>query len=165
MANAGTEAFINIARNPWKFRLFLLSKLPAAYFAGLRIREMDEKHCKVSIPYKWFTRNPFRSTYFACQSMAAEMSTGALAMAHLYKRKLPVSMLVVKVESEYFKKATSLSYYTCEAGEELRTAIEESIQTGEPRTLRVRSEGKNEAGELEAEFYITWSFKAKARII
>lgn len=46
----------------------------------------------------------FRSTYFACLAMAAEMSTGALAMAHLYHSDPPVSMLVVKLESEYFKK-------------------------------------------------------------
>ena len=46
------------------------------------------------------------SFYLFCLSgMAAEMSTGALALTHLYKRKPAVSMLVVKVEAEYFKKA------------------------------------------------------------
>ena len=91
-------------KHPFKFRMFLFSKLPAAWFAGVRIREIDETKCRVTIPYKWLNRNPFRSTYFASLSMAAEMSTGALALAHLYKRKPPVSLLVVKVESEYFKK-------------------------------------------------------------
>jgi hypothetical protein len=43
---------------------------------------------------------------FACLAMAAEMSTGVLAMAHVYKRKPAISMLVVKMEAEYFKKAT-----------------------------------------------------------
>ena len=103
-----TASFIKLMKHPVKFRMFLFSKLPAAFFAGLKVQEADAKHCVVTVPYKWFTKNPFRSTYFACLSMAAEMSTGALAMAHLYKIQPPVSMLVVKVESEYFKKATVL---------------------------------------------------------
>lgn len=141
--------------------MFLLSKLPSAYFSGLRVCEMDEKHCSVTVPYKWFSKNPFRSTYFACLSMAAEMSTGALAMAHLYQSQPAVSMLVVKVESEYFKKATGITTFTCEDGLVIKRTIETAVATQEPQTFKAVSTGKNEKGELVAQFYITWSFKAK----
>src|SRR5215207_4855643 len=97
--------FFSIIKHPLKFRMFLLSSLPSAYFSGVRVKEIDEKKCVVSVPYKWFSKNPFRSTYFACLSMAAEMSTGALAMACLYKRVPAVSMLVISVNSNYIKKA------------------------------------------------------------
>lgn len=147
--------------HPVKFRMFLFSRLPSAYFAGVRIRQIDGKKCTVSVPYKWFSQNPFRSTYFACLSMAAEMSTGALAMAHLYKKNPPVSMLVVKVESEYFKKATGITTFICNDGAVFETAIEESIATGEPRVVRAQSTGRNAAGDIIAEFFITWSFRAK----
>jgi hypothetical protein len=159
--NPHTASFIKILKHPVKFRMFLFTKLPAAFFAGVRVREADEKKCRVTVPYKWLSQNPFRSTYFACLSMAAEMSTGALAMAHLYKINPPVSMLVVKVESEYFKKATGRTSFLCEDGDLFQKAIEETISTGEARTLRARSVGTNKEGELVAEFYITWSFKAK----
>jgi hypothetical protein len=159
--NPDTAAFIKLLKHPIKFRMFLLSRLPNAFFAGLRIRKVDENSCCVSVPYKWFTKNPFRSTYFACLSMAAEMSTGTLAMAHLYKRKPVVSMLVVKVESEYFKKATRRTNFICEDGLMIKQTIEEAIATGEPKIFRSKSVGKNENGEVIAEFYITWSFKAK----
>jgi len=148
-------------KHPVKFRMFLFTKLPAAYIAGVRVREVDEKKCVATVPYKWLSQNPFRSTYFACLSMAAEMSTGALAMAHLYKINPPVSMLVVKVESEYFKKATGRTSFVCEDGELFQKTIEETIATGEPKTLRAKSVGANKEGEIVAEFYITWSFKAK----
>jgi hypothetical protein len=159
--NPHTATFIKTMKHPVKFRLFLLAKLPSAYFAGVRVKEVDENHCKVTVPFKWYTQNPFRSTYFACLSMAAEMSTGALAMAHLYKRTPPVSMLVVKVESEYFKKATGRTSFVCEDGPVFEKAIEESIKTGEPRIVRAKSLGRNSEGEVVAEFYVTWSFKAK----
>jgi len=161
--NPNTANFTKLMKHPVKFRMFLFTKLPAAFMAGVRVRELTEKKCIASVPYKWLSQNPFRSTYFACLSMAAELSTGALAMAHLYKIDPPVSMLVVKVESEYFKKATSRTYFVCEDGALFEKAIEETIATGEARTLKAKSIGKNKDGEVVAEFYITWSFKAKNR--
>lgn len=161
--NPNTPAFIKLMKHPVKFRMFLFTKLPAAFIAGVRVREVDEKHCVVTVPFKWLSQNPFRSTYFACLSMAAEMSTGALAMAQLYKINPPVSMLVVKVESEYFKKATGRTSFVCEDGALFQQAVEETIATGEARTVRARSVGTNKEGEVVAEFYITWSFKAKSK--
>jgi hypothetical protein len=70
-------------------------------------------------------------------------------------------MLVVKTEGEYFKKAIDKTTFVCEAGREIEKMINEATATGESRTVRARSIGKNKAGELVAEFYITWSFKAK----
>ena len=159
--NPHAEDFIKLTSHPVKFRIFLFSKLPSAFFAGVRIKEIDEKKCIVTVPYKWFSQNPFRSTYFACLSMAAEMSTGSLSMMQVYKRKPLVSMLVVKVESEYFRKAVGKTIFTCEDGEMIANAIEESISTGEARIVRARSVGRNKNGETVAEFYITWSFKVK----
>lgn len=159
--SAQTE-FIQLVKHPVRFRMFLFWKLPSAYFAGVRVRYIDEETCKVSIPFKWFSQNPFRSTYFACLSMAAEMSTGALGMLHLHKRKPPVSMLVVKVESEYFKKAVGRTTFICNDGLLIKQAIEDAVATGEPRTVRAASTGFNERDEKVAMFYVTWSFKAKS---
>jgi hypothetical protein len=144
-----------------KFRLFLLSKLPSAYFTGVRIKDADEDKCITTVPYKWFSKNPFRSTYFASLAMAAEMSTGTLALIHLYKRKPSVSMLLTKLEAGYFKKATSETSFVCNDGQLIRLAIEESVATGEARTVRAKSTGMNGNGEIIAEFFITWSFKAR----
>jgi hypothetical protein len=160
--NPHTAAFIRLMKHPVKFRVFLLSKLPSAYFTGVRVKEVDEKKCVTTVPYKWFSKNPFRSTYFASLAMAAEMSTGALSMAHLYKRKPSVSMLLVKLEAEYFKKATGKTSFTCEDGELINKTIEASVATGEARAIRARSTGRNKEGEIVAEFFITWSFKARS---
>ena len=70
-------------------------------------------------------------------------------------------MLVVKVESSYFKKATGRTSFTCSDGPVFQQAIEETIQTGESRTVQAKSVGINKDGEVVAEFLITWSFKAK----
>ena len=136
-------------------------KLPAAFFSGVRVREIDEQHCVVTVPYKWFSQNPFRSTYFACLAMAAEMSTGSLAMAHVYKRVPAVSMLVVKFEANYFKKATGRTRFECMDGALLLNAIEKAIATREPQVCVTTSTGTNKQGEKVAECQITWSFKSR----
>lgn len=159
MSNA--ELFFKLVKHPFKFRVFLFSKLPAAYFSGVRVRDVDETKCSVTIPFKWFTQNPFRSTYFASLSMAAEMSTGTLALAQIYKRNPPVSMLVIKVESHYFKKAADKTTFICEDGLLIKQAVEDSIATGEGKTVTAKSVGRNKAGEVVAEFFVTWSFKGK----
>lgn len=158
-----TKTFIKKMKHPVQFRMFLFAKLPAAFWAGVRVKELNEEKCVATVPYKWLSQNPFRSTYFACLSMAAEMSTGALAMAHLYKSNPPVSMLVVKVESEYFKKATGRTLFLCEDGKLFQQAVEETIATGEPGTVKAKSVGTNKDGEVVAEFFITWSFKVKRK--
>ncbi len=155
--------FTRTATNPFLFRLYLLSRLPSAFFAGLKVSHLDTEACTVTVPYKWFTRNPFRSTYFACLAMAAEMSTGALVMNLVYKRNPPISMLVIHLEAIYAKKATGRTRFTCTDGPAIQSAIQAAITTGEGQTVRARSAGANANGDLVAEFYITWSFKVKSK--
>src|SRR6476646_12118797 len=157
------NAFIDLVKHPVKFRMFLFSKLPAALFSGVRLKYVDEEKCEVVVPFKWFTRNPFRSTYFACLSMAAEMSTGILAMANVYGRKPRVSMLVLKVNGDYKKKATGKAVFTCDQGKEIKEIVDAAVASGEGKSIQLKSIGRNEEGEVVAEFEIVWSFKRSNR--
>lgn len=153
--------FLQLVKHPLKFRLFMLMKLPSAFFSGVRVVEVSEEQCQVSVPFKWFSQNPFRSTYFACLAMAAEMSTGILAMAQTWQRKPAVSMLVTGLEAIYTRKATGKTIFTCMDGVGIRETVERAVTTGEAQTIKVKSVGTNRSGEEVAVFYITWSFKSK----
>ena len=153
--------FIQQMTHPFKSRMFLFLKLPAAYFSGVRIKSISDERCEVTVPYKWFSQNPFRSTYFACLAMAGEMSTGILCLMQIFERKPSVSMLVVNLEANYIKKAVDLTTFTCEDGKAIELLVDETIATGESKSFKAKSVGRNEAGEIIAEFFITWSFKAK----
>lgn len=155
------NAFMSMVRNPLKFRFFLLTKIPAAFFSGVNIKSITEDKCIVTVPYKWFSTNPFKSTYFACLAMAAEMSTGALAMAHIYKRVPSVSMLIIDMTAAYYKKATNITTFVCKDGIAIRDAIEEAIASDGTNSITIKSSGTNEAGEIVAEFSFTWSFKVR----
>jgi len=158
---AATAQFFSLTGSRLKFAAFLLKKLPAAYFSGVRVVQANEMQSVVSVPYRWFTQNPFGSTYFACLSMAAEMSTGLLAMAHTYKVQPRVSMLVVANEARFYKKATGKTYFTCTEGEAIKKAVESAIEAPEAQTIAVKTVGHNSEQQLVAEFIFTWSFKQK----
>ncbi|HOV44821.1 MAG TPA: DUF4442 domain-containing protein [Ferruginibacter sp.] len=156
------EKFLRLTIHPFKLLIFLFKNLPSAFFSGVRVQYVDGDKCVVTVPYKWFSRNPFRSTYFACLSMAAEMSTGVLAMGHSYGQNPPLSMLVLKVEGTFSKKATGITTFTCDEGKRIAMAIKETVSSGKSVSVTVRAVGKNKIDELVADFYLTWSFKVKA---
>ena len=160
MSNSNT--FFKLINNKLKFKLFLLSKLPSAFFCGVRVQQADENKCVVTVPFKWLSQNPFKSTYFACLSMAAEMSTGVLAMAHVYQRSPSVSMLVLNIKGDFIKKTVGKTTFTCTDGLMIKQTIEDAIFDGQGKTVTSKSTGCNEQGEVVATFEITWSFKAKS---
>ncbi|MCW3112071.1 MAG: hypothetical protein JWR18_467 [Segetibacter sp.] len=161
--NPNFSSFKNRLASPFSFRVFLLTKLPSAYFAGLQLKKLEAEEAIIGVSYKWFNKNPFGSLYFAILSMAAEASTGILCMSALYKRQPSVSMLIVKIEGNFFKKATGEILFTCPDGLKIQQAVEDAIAYGESKSVTCQSIGRNESGETVAEFFCTWSFKARSK--
>jgi Domain of unknown function (DUF4442) len=127
---------------------------------GISVKSCDASSCSVLLPYSWRSQNPFRSTYFAAQCAAGELSTGLLATAALQDHS-PVSMLVTHVEAEFFKKAAQTLTFTCDQGEVLAAAVNIAVATRQPQTIQVLSTGRLPDGNTAAVVKITWSFKAK----
>ncbi|MFL9484718.1 DUF4442 domain-containing protein [Chitinophagaceae bacterium LWZ2-11] len=159
--NPNFKAFKSLITHAVKYKAFLFTKLPMAYLAGLKVLNLTEEEATVSVKFKWLNQNPFRSIYFAVLSMAAELSTGILASGQVHGRTPSVSMLVVKVEGEFYKKAVGKIIFTCNDGAKIAAAVEETVATKEGVTCQATSIGKNEAGEDVAKFVLTWSFKSK----
>jgi hypothetical protein len=148
--------------SPWTMRLFMLKGLPLGFIAGLRVRELDAAHCVTSVPYRWLTTNPFRSTYFAAQSMAAELSTGALGMLAVEAAPGKVAMLIVDLQASFGKKATNTAFFTCVDGAKIFEAVRQTCETGAPATATVETVGRMADGTEVSRFAFTWSFKKRA---
>ena len=72
-----------------------------------------------------------------------------------------MSILVLENRAKFQKKAIGKLSFHCSDGLNIKKAIEESISTGEGRTVETLSIGTNEKGEQIGEFYFTWTFKPK----
>ncbi len=153
--------FKKLVANSFMFRLFLFSKLPMAYIAGVRVKSLTDEKSTVTIKYKWLTQNPFKSMYFACQAMAAEMSTGLLVMNYTYKSEPAFSMLIIKNEAEYYKKAVGKITFTCEDGNKIKELINQLQKSNEGVSVELISNGFDEKGDKVSQFKFVWSLKAK----
>lgn len=144
------------------FTSYLWVRLPLAAVAGLRIASLDERRCVVRLPGGWRTTNPFRSTYFAAQAMAAEMSSGAPAMVLVQGAPGSVAMLVREVHAVFTKKAAGTTWFTFEGMETMAATIARAAQGTESQALVARSTGRLGDGTVVAEFDVHWSFKRRA---
>ena len=140
---------------------FLFFKLPSAFLCGVRVKQIDENKCVVTVKHRWINQNPFNSMYFAVQAMAAELSTGALVMLEIQKSDKKISMLVANNKSNFSKKATGRITFICNDGALADKAIQEAIATGEGQTFWMKSIGTNEKGEQVSEMDFEWSVRTK----
>ncbi len=141
--------------------LWMWKTLPLAAFAGLRVVRLDDATCAVRLPGGWRTQNPFRSTYFAAQAMAAELSTGAPALVLLEDAAASVAMLVVGLRVTYSKKLVGPGAFTFADVAGMKAAVDHAAASGEPVAFVARSVGRDASGDVVAEFEITWSFKRR----
>jgi hypothetical protein len=95
--------------------------------------------------------------------MAAELSTGALALLATELAPEPVALIIVDLKASFGKKATALTTFTCEDGERAFAAVEATVATGEPATATLATVGRMPDGTEVARFSFTWSFKKRSR--
>lgn len=145
----------------FKINLFLFFKLPAAFWCGVRLKSINTQQCSTSVKHRWFNKNPFNSLYFAVQAMAAELSTGALVMQSIQQSGERISMLVASNKCVFTKKATGRIHFLCQDGAKIETALKETINSGEGKTVWLKSTGTNEKGELVSEMDFEWTLKVK----
>lgn len=148
---------------PSKLNKFTFFKLPSAYWTGVRLKELTNEKAVTSVKYKWFNTNPFKSMYFAVQSMAAELSTGALVVKSTNDAKGSFAMLVMSHTGSFHKKATGRITFTCNDGATVEAAIQKAIDTNEPQLIKTTSIGKDQAGDIVSEYEFTWSVKKRSK--
>ena len=156
------KAFAKQVTNKFLFKLFSISKLPLAFISGLKVLDLDENQCSTSVGYKYLNKNPFQSTYFAVLNMAAELSTGVLALLATKGRAPSVAVIIVSMKADFQKKAIDTITFSCSDGEKLFRAVDKAIETKEPQTATVVTAGKNENGEIVSACEFTWSFKERS---
>lgn len=145
-----------------KLNKFLMIKLPSAYLCGVRLIELTETKAIVTVKHRWINQNPFNSMYFAVQSMAAELSTGAIVIQKIKNSGKRISMLVTNHSGSFSKKATGRITFICNDGKFVDEVLQRTIETGEGQTVELKSVGTNEQGEQVSIYKFEWSIKLKS---
>lgn len=143
------------------FFVYLFFNLPMGWIAGLRVRKIDHEECVTSVPFKRLNKNPFKSTYFAVQSMAAELSTATACLLAVQSRKPSIAFIIVDLKANFTKKATDRVYFTCADISKAFEAVDKCIETGGSEHATFKTIGKMKDGTVVSEFEFTWSFKQR----
>ncbi len=101
--------------------------------------------------------------FWAVQGMAAELSTGAMVIDQIKESGHPISMLVARNKAVFTKKARGKITFSCNDGELIKAALDETIASGEGRTFWMRSVGVNEDGVEVATFDFEWTVRKKSK--
>lgn len=160
---AAQESFKKKMLNVWLFRSFALFKVPMGWLSGMRLTELTTERAVATQPYNWLNMNPFKSTYFAVQSMAAELSTAAIGLLAIEGNKPSIATIIIDMKAEFPKKATGRVTFTCEDGWKIFDAVERAKTTGEASTVTARTVGTMTDGTVVSVFEFTWSFKQRSR--
>ncbi len=135
--------------------------MPIAWLSGLKIDFVSLDAASVNIEFGLLNQNPFNSMYFACQAMAAEMTTALIAMGYIDNHKENISMLVTDFQASYFKKAVGKVKFISSDGQLVKKAIQKAIDTREGISCSMESKAHNTSGDCVSLHKITWSFKVK----
>ncbi len=146
---------------PRKINLFMLFKLPSAYFCGVRVLSISETKATVKVRHRWINQNPFKSLYWAVQGMASEFASGILVMQEIKKANRKISMLVTHQEGRFTKKAIGKIVFNCSDGQLIKDAIKKSIETGEGQIIHLKTDGFDADGDVVSQFIYEWSLKVK----
>ena len=148
---------------PARFNLFMFFKLPSAWWSGVRLHEITNEKCVVSVRHRWINQNPFKSIFWAVQGMAAEMTTGAFLTREINLSGQNISMLVANNTAKFTKKATGKIRFVCTQGIEVKELINKAISTGDGQTLWIDSKGYNEDNVMVSQFSFEWSVKLRKK--
>jgi 16S rRNA U1498 N3-methylase RsmE len=100
--------------------------------------------------------------FWAIQGMAAELSTGALIIMKIKQLNRNISMLVIKNEAQFTKKAKGQIIFSCTQGKEIDMLLQKAIETGIGQTITLTAEGRDASGDVVSVFNFLWSVKLKS---
>ncbi|WP_417360361.1 DUF4442 domain-containing protein [Galbibacter sp.] len=144
-----------------KLNTFAMFKLPSAWLAGVRVKEINDFYCTTTVRHRWMNQNPFNSMFWAVQGMAAELSTGAMVIGKIKDSNQRISMLVAQNKAVFTKKARGRITFECHQGDLIDHAILKTISTGEGQTFWMQSTGKDKQGDVVSIFDFEWTIKLK----
>ena len=145
----------------FKYNFFLFKDLPSAWLCGVRVKDLNDEKCIISVRHNWFNSNPFKSLYWAVQGMASELATGLAIIDFANKNKLKISMLVISNESKFLKKAKGLIRFECDQVNVLKKTLSTLSKNKTTDKIKLKSTGYDESGDVVSEFIYEWSFKLK----
>ncbi len=139
-------------------RAFGLVKIPLLFACSPRVVELNEKCCRVEVPFRKIVKNHLGSVYFGALAIGADTCIGMLAMDQITASGKNVSLVFKDFKANFLKRAEGPTMFICEQGQEVAELLEKTISSGERQHRTILATAQVH-GETVAEFELTLSLK------
>ncbi len=117
----------------WKLKFFLWHfshfKVPMISYVRPRLLFLDEKKIVVHIPLTRRTKNHLHSMYFGALAVGADLAAGFHGLYLADHLNCKVSLAFKSFHAQFLRRPEHDVYFICEAGELVKSMIEETQQT------------------------------------
>ena len=120
-----------------KVRGMALFKVPMLFFASPTVIELTDRRCVVKLPLNRRTRNHLGSMYFGALSVGADCAGALIAWRLGENQPRRISLIFKDFHAEFLKRAEGDVYFTCDDGEVIQRAVDQTAATGERLNLPV----------------------------
>lgn len=156
--NAVIEKVPKPLRSTWMMRGFGLLKVPLLFACSPRVLELNEKTCRVEMPFRKIVKNHLGSMYFGALAIGADTCVGMLAMDRIALSGQNVSLVFKDFKASFLKRAIGPTVFICEQGEQVADLLAETLRTEERQHRTILAFAQTN-GETVAEFELTLSLK------
>lgn len=155
------KPFKEISLRRMRWLLFLLSyfKIPLIGFVRPRLQVLNDNECSVLIPLRRRSKNHLNSMYFGALAIGADLSGGLHAFYFSECRKLKIALAFKDVNAKFLKRAESDILFKSTDGALIKSALDQSIESGTRINQPISIKALNTDDELVAEFILTVSIK------
>ncbi|OFZ56757.1 MAG: hypothetical protein A3D92_18590 [Bacteroidetes bacterium RIFCSPHIGHO2_02_FULL_44_7] len=153
---------VSIAKIRRRLYLLGLLKIPMIGYVKPRVLELTDENVEVRIRLRRRTKNHLNSMYFGALAVGADLAAGVHAFYFAEKSGRKVSLAFKGIHGEFLKRAETDVFFTCNEGEAVRLAMENSFLQEERINLPLMIQANNSHGELVATFEMILSIKVKA---
>ena len=156
-----TGIFSHETITTWQLRLFGLTRIPLIFFCRPQVMKITKNSLEVRIKLNRRTRNHLNSMYFGVLSVGADVTGGYLAMRYIHTRKSRISLIFKDFKADFLKRAEGDVHFICTEGNEIRSLIQQSEETGKRENIpvHVTATVPSKSKDPVARFVLTLSIK------
>lgn len=149
----------SIRKMQWKLFLLGIFKIPLIGYVRPKLIEINDDNVKVRIRLRRKTKNHLNSMYFGALAVGADIASGihVFYFSEIEGKKISFSFKGMK--ADFIKRAETDVVFESNEGQIIKSAIQESSETGERvnKTIRVNAIDLN--NEVVATFEMIASLK------
>ena len=156
-----TGIFSSETITTWKIWLFGITRIPLIFFCRPRVVQITETGLEVKIKLNRRTRNHLKSMYFGILSVGADVTVGFLAFKYIRASKSRISLIFKDFKADFLKRAEGDVHFICTEGNEIRSLIQQSEETGKRENIpvHVTATVPSKSKDPVARFVLTLSIK------